>query len=132
MTERKGTIVIVDDNSDQAELMERVLQVSGYDVELITHAFLKVEDVLQRIQSINPDLVIADLEWSPADIETDRSGLDLQNRLTCPTILTSSNEDALDEIKRGGLQPHQRVFDRMESTEDLLKTIGELLKRSNQ
>ena len=127
MSERAPSIVVVDDNEEQASTLWRLLTMHGFIVHEIT-SDLKVEAVTERIQKLDPDLVITDLMWS----RDDDSGKELFEQLTIPVILASSDLDRLDDIQNEGLPENKRIFDLGKGTEKLLEVIENLLKRNNQ
>ena len=59
----KSIILYVEDNYDNRVLVRRVLEAEGYEIAEASNA----EDALQKIQSVQPNLILMDINMPGAD-----------------------------------------------------------------
>ena len=63
MDEKRGTILYVEDNSDNRMLIRRVLNAEGYTV----HEAPNAEEALNMLKSLHPDLILMDINMPDMD-----------------------------------------------------------------
>jgi len=63
MDEKRGTILYVEDNSDNRMLIRRVLSAEGYTV----HEAPNAEEALNTLKSLHPDLILMDINMPDMD-----------------------------------------------------------------
>jgi len=57
------TVLIVEDNQNNAELLEDILSVRGYNVNIVTRG----EDALESVEKMKPDLILMDIQLPGID-----------------------------------------------------------------
>ena len=57
------SILIVEDNQNNAELLEDILSVRGYNVTIVTRG----EDALESVEKIKPNLILMDIQLPGID-----------------------------------------------------------------
>ena len=63
MDEKRGTILYVEDNSDNRMLIRRVLTAEGYTI----HEAPNAEEALNMLKSLHPDLILMDINMPDMD-----------------------------------------------------------------
>ncbi|MFV0389013.1 MAG: sigma-54-dependent transcriptional regulator [Pyrinomonadaceae bacterium] len=119
----RKSILVVDDEKGQREILEMILSGEGYDVTTASSG----EAALKFVQDRHFDLVLTDLKM------TGMSGLDLLKKLTdydksiIVVLLTAhgSVDSAVDALQLGAFDYLQKPYD----SEKLLETISRALKK---
>jgi DNA-binding NtrC family response regulator len=119
----RKSILVVDDEKNQREILETILADEGYDVTTASSG----EAALKFVQSRRFDLVLTDLKMAGM------SGLDLLRELTnfdksiIVILLTAhgSVDSAVDALRLGAFDYLQKPYDR----EKLLETISKALNK---
>ncbi len=57
------SVLIVEDNQNNAELLEDILSVRGYNVTIVTRG----EDALESVEKMKPDLILMDIQLPGID-----------------------------------------------------------------
>ena len=57
------TVLIVEDNQNNAELLEDILSVRGYNVNVVTRG----EEALESVEKMKPDLILMDIQLPGID-----------------------------------------------------------------
>lgn len=125
MTERKGTIVIVDDQPDDQfiEVLIGLLTGAGYQTRVLSD-HLYVQSILEQIENIEPILVLTDYMWGDGN----PSGFSLYQKLDLPTVLMSYNNNVIDDYyAQGKFSSTKRLFDKGDMPWALLPIVEELL-----
>ena len=119
----RKSILVVDDEKSQREILEMILSDEGYDVTTASSG----EAAMKFVESRRFDLVLTDLKM------TGMSGLDLLKQLTdydksiIVLLLTAHGtvDSAVDALRLGAFDYLQKPYDR----EKLLETISRALKK---
>lgn len=119
----RKSILVVDDEKSQREILEMILSDEGYDVTTASSG----EAAMKFVESRRFDLVLTDLKM------TGMSGLDLLKELTdydksiIVLLLTAHGtvDSAVDALRLGAFDYLQKPYDR----EKLLETISRALKK---
>lgn len=119
----RKSILVVDDEKNQREILETILSGEGYDVTTASSG----EAAMKFVQSRRFDLVLTDLKM------TGMSGLDLLKELTnfdksiIVILLTAhgSVDSAVDSLRLGAFDYLQKPYD----SEKLLETISRALNK---
>jgi DNA-binding NtrC family response regulator len=119
----RKSILVVDDEKNQREILETILSGEGYDVTTASSGEAAMKFVADR----HFDLVLTDLKM------TGMSGLDLLKELTdfdksiIVILLTAhgSVDSAVDAMRLGAFEYLQKPYDR----ENLLETVSRALKK---
>jgi DNA-binding NtrC family response regulator len=119
----RKSILVVDDEKNQREILETILSGEGYDVTTASSG----EAAMKFVQSRRFDLVLTDLKM------TGMSGLDLLKELTnfdksiIVILLTAhgSVDSAVDSLRLGAFDYLQKPYD----SEKLLDTISRALNK---
>lgn len=119
----RKSILVVDDEKSQREILEMILSGEGYDVTTASSG----EAAMKFVQDRHFDLVLTDLKM------TGMSGLDLLKQLTdydksiIVLLLTAHGtvDSAVDALRLGAFDYLQKPYDR----EKLLETISRALKK---
>ena len=119
----RKSILVVDDEKNQREILEEILSGEGYDVTTASSGEAAMKFVADR----HFDLVLADLKM------TGMSGLDLLKSLTdfdksiIVILLTAhgSVDSAVDAMRLGAFEYLQKPYD----SEKLLETVSRALKK---
>lgn len=119
----RKTILVVDDEKNQREILEMILSGEGYDVTTASSG----EAALKFVADRRFDLVLSDLKM------TGMSGLDLLKQLSAhdPSIMVilltahGTVDSAVDALRLGAFDYLQKPYDR----EKLLDTISRSLKK---
>ena len=123
-TMARKSILVVDDEKNQREILETILSGEGYDVTTASSGEAAMKFVADR----HFDLVLTDLKM------TGMSGLDLLKQLTdfdksiIVILLTAhgSVDSAVDALRLGAFEYLQKPYD----SEKLLETVSRALKNS--
>ena len=107
--QKQAKVWVVDDDSSIRWVLERALNQAGIDNE----SFEDAEQLLQRIDSEQPDVIISDIRMPGAD------GLALLSRLhdsypNIPVIITTAHSDldsAVESYQRGAFEYLPKPFD---------------------
>ena len=101
-------IIIVDDDQEMRRSLSHLLTKAGWQVDVFT----KAEDVLKRIDSVDPDVVLADVRMPGM------SGIDLLDSLAeadrAPVVLISAHGDipmAVEAMQQGAYSFLEKPFD---------------------
>ena len=101
-------IIIVDDDQEMRQSLSHLLAKAGWQAEV----FSKAEDVIKRIDGIDPDVVLADVRMPGM------SGIDLlaslSERDTAPVVLISAHGDipmAVEAMQGGAYSFLEKPFD---------------------
>jgi DNA-binding NtrC family response regulator len=121
----RKSILVVDDEKNQREILETILSSEGYDVTTASSG----EAAMKFVEARRFDLVLTDLKM------TGMSGLDLLRELTnydksiIVLLLTAhgSVDSAVDALRLGAFDYLQKPYDR----EKLLDTISRALNKLN-
>lgn len=121
----RKSILVVDDEKNQREILETILSGEGYDVTTASSG----EAAMKFVESRRFDLVLTDLKM------TGMSGLDLLKQLTdydksiIVILLTAhgSVDSAVDAMRLGAFEYLQKPYD----SENLLETVSRALKKLN-
>lgn len=121
----RKSILVVDDEKNQREILETILSGEGYDVTTASSG----EAAMKFVESRRFDLVLTDLKM------TGMSGLDLLKQLTdydksiIVILLTAhgSVDSAVDAMRLGAFEYLQKPYD----SEKLLETVSRALKKLN-
>ncbi len=119
----RKSILVVDDEKSQREILEMILSDEGYDVTTASSG----EAAMKFVESRRFDLVLTDLKM------TGMTGLDLLKQLTdydksiIVLLLTAHGtvDSAVDALRLGAFDYLQKPYDR----EHLLETISRALKK---
>lgn len=119
----RKSILVVDDEKNQREILETILSGEGYDVTTASSG----EAAMKFVESRRFDLVLTDLKM------TGMSGLDLLKELTnfdksiIVILLTAhgSVDSAVDALRLGAFDYLQKPYD----SEKLLETVDRALKK---
>ena len=119
----RKSILVVDDEKNQREILETILSGEGYDVTTASSG----EAAMKFVESRRFDLVLTDLKM------TGMSGLDLLKELTnfdksiIVILLTAhgSVDSAVDSLRLGAFDYLQKPYD----SEKLLDTVDRALKK---
>ncbi|MEO7673986.1 MAG: sigma-54 dependent transcriptional regulator, partial [Pyrinomonadaceae bacterium] len=119
----RKSILVVDDEKNQREILETILSGEGYDVTTASSG----EAAMKFVESRRFDLVLTDLKM------TGMSGLDLLKELTnfdksiIVILLTAhgSVDSAVDALRLGAFDYLQKPYD----SEKLLDTVDRALKK---
>ena len=119
----RKSILVVDDEKNQREILETILSGEGYDVTTASSGEAAMKFVADR----HFDLVLTDLKM------TGMSGLDLLKQLTdfdksiIVILLTAHGtiDSAVDALRLGAFEYLQKPYDR----EKLLETVSRALKK---
>jgi DNA-binding NtrC family response regulator len=119
----RKSILVVDDEKNQREILETILSGEGYDVTTASSG----EAALKFVKDRHFDLVLTDLKM------TGMSGLDLLKQLTdfdksiIVILLTAhgSVDSAVDAMRLGAFEYLQKPYD----SEKLLDTVSRALKK---
>jgi DNA-binding NtrC family response regulator len=119
----RKSILVVDDEKSQREILEMILSGEGYDVTTASSG----EAAMKFVESRRFDLVLTDLKM------TGMSGLDLLKELTnfdksiIVILLTAhgSVDSAVDALRLGAFDYLQKPYD----SEKLLETVSRALKK---
>jgi len=122
-TEPQHSILLVEDDLRLAELVSRYLANHGFNMTIVSHG----DEVVERVQSDNPDLVILDLGLPGED------GLSICKRLrpayTAPILILTARDNDIDHVLGLELGADDYVIKPVEPRV-LLARIGALLRRS--
>ncbi|QQS34291.1 MAG: sigma-54-dependent Fis family transcriptional regulator [Acidobacteriota bacterium] len=121
----RKSILVVDDEKNQREILETILSGEGYDVTTASSG----EAAMKFVETRRFDLVLTDLKM------TGMSGLDLLKQLTdydksiIVILLTAhgSVDSAVDAMRLGAFEYLQKPYD----SEKLLETVSRALKKLN-
>ena len=101
-------VIVVDDDQEMRQSLSHLLTRAGWQVEV----FARAEDALQRLDHLDPDVVLADVRMPGI------SGIDLMERLrdpaAPPVALISAHGDipmAVDAMQRGAYSFLEKPFD---------------------
>jgi DNA-binding NtrC family response regulator len=119
----RKSILVVDDEKNQREILETILSGEGYDVSTASSG----EAAMKFVETRRFDLVLTDLKM------TGMSGLDLLRKLTdfdksiIVVLLTAHGtiDSAVDALRLGAFEYLQKPYD----SEKLLDTISRALKK---
>src|SRR5437667_8026584 len=119
----RKSILVVDDEKNQREILEEILSSEGYDVTMASSG----EAAMKFVESRRFDLVLSDLKM------TGMSGLDLLKQLTdfdksiIVILLTAhgSVDSAVDAMRLGAFEYLQKPYDK----ENLLDTVSRALNK---
>src|SRR6187397_3652846 len=119
----RKSILVVDDEKNQREILETILSGEGYDVTTASSG----EAAMKFVEARRFDLVLTDLKM------TGMSGLDLLKELTnydksvIVILLTAhgSVDSAVDALRLGAFEYLQKPYD----SEKLLETVSRALKK---
>jgi len=119
----RKSILVVDDEKNQREILETILSSEGYDVTTASSG----EAAIKFVESRRFDLVLTDLKM------TGMSGLDLLKELTnydksiIVILLTAHGtiDSAVDALRLGAFEYLQKPYD----SEKLLETVSRALKK---
>jgi DNA-binding NtrC family response regulator len=119
----RKSILVVDDEKNQREILETILSGEGYDVTTASSG----EAAMKFVESRRFDLVLTDLKM------TGMSGLDLLKELTnfdksiIVILLTAHGtiDSAVDALRLGAFEYLQKPYD----SEKLLETVSRALKK---
>ena len=119
----RKSILVVDDEKNQREILETILSGEGYDVTTASSG----EAALKFVETRRFDLVLTDLQM------TGMSGLDLLRELTnfdksiIVILLTAHGtvDSAVDALRLGAFEYLQKPYD----SEKLLETVSRALKK---
>jgi DNA-binding NtrC family response regulator len=119
----RKSILVVDDEKNQREILETILSGEGYDVTTASSG----EAAMKFVEARRFDLVLSDLKM------TGMSGLDLLKELTnydksiIVILLTAhgSVDSAVDALRLGAFDYLQKPYD----SEKLLETVSRALKK---
>ena len=119
----RKSILVVDDEKNQREILETILSGEGYDITTASSG----EAAMKFVESRRFDLVLTDLKM------TGMSGLDLLKELTnfdksiIVILLTAhgSVDSAVDALRLGAFDYLQKPYD----SEKLLETVDRALKK---
>src|SRR4051812_14659695 len=119
----RKSILVVDDEKNQREILETILSGEGYDVTMASSGEAAMKFVADR----HFDLVLTDLKM------TGMSGLDLLKQLTdfdksiIVILLTAHGtiDSAVDALRLGAFEYLQKPYD----SEKLLETVSRALKK---
>ncbi len=122
---KQGSILIVDDEKPQREILRLILDNEGYE---ITDA-ATVAEALKRLESGEFDLIMSDLKMQ------EENGLDLLERVVaadpeqCVIIMTAhgSVDSAVEAMKKGAFDYLEKPLER----ENLLLTLKRAFERIN-
>jgi len=122
-TEPQHSILLVEDDLRLAELVSRYLANHGFNMTIVSHG----DEVVERVQSDNPDLVILDLGLPGED------GLSICKRLrpayTAPILILTARDNDIDHVLGLELGADDYVIKPVEPRV-LLARVGALLRRS--
>lgn len=122
-TEPQHSILLVEDDLRLAELVSRYLANHGFNMTTVSHG----DEVVERVQSDNPDLVILDLGLPGED------GLSICKRLrpayTAPILILTARDNDIDHVLGLELGADDYVIKPVEPRV-LLARVGALLRRS--
>lgn len=96
--ERKGTVLIVDDEPDIRRLFCLILRQGGWQ----THAASNGKEALEAIASLVPDVVVVD-QRMPEMTGSELCEKLRQRGLTCPVVLVSAASDLQSIAERVGV-----------------------------
>ena len=119
----RGTVFILDDDELILSMLSKVLKKEGYDV----HAEAKTEDVVNKIKSWSPDVVLLDIKLP------ERSGLEIlqelkTNAITSQVIMLTADdtaETAVKAMKLGAIDYLTKPF----NTEEVKIVINNALEK---
>jgi DNA-binding NtrC family response regulator len=119
----RKSILVVDDEKNQREILETILSGEGYDVTTASSG----EAAMKFVETRRFDLVLTDLQM------TGMSGLDLLRELTnfdksiIVILLTAHGtvDSAVDALRLGAFEYLQKPYD----SEKLLETVSRALKK---
>jgi len=57
MSEAKASILVVEDNADEAQMVRMILEPDGYDVSLAANG----QEGLEQVEAAKPDLIVLDV-----------------------------------------------------------------------
>src|SRR4051795_5497878 len=122
-TEPQHSILLVEDDLRLAELVSRYLANHGFNMSIVSRG----DEVVERVQSDNPDLVILDLGLPGED------GLSICKRLrpaySAPILILTARDNDIDHVLGLELGADDYVIKPVEPRV-LLARIGALLRRS--
>jgi DNA-binding response OmpR family regulator len=122
-TEPQHSILLVEDDLRLAELVSRYLANHGFNMSIVSRG----DEVVERVQSDNPDLVILDLGLPGED------GLSICKRLrpayTAPILILTARDNDIDHVLGLELGADDYVIKPVEPRV-LLARVGALLRRS--
>jgi CheY-like chemotaxis protein len=121
---KRGSILVVDDESGIVDVLSAVLADAGYRVEGAAHG----QDALDKIAECHPDLMVLDLEMPVLDgadtlraLRADQAG----HRL--PVVMMSGLTESIVKRRCRGYQAFLR---KPFTLEELLGTVARLIKAS--
>ncbi|MBI3353929.1 MAG: sigma-54-dependent Fis family transcriptional regulator, partial [Nitrospirae bacterium] len=108
----QGSILVVDDEKSQRDILETILEDEGYDVEVSSNT----SNALDLIKKMDFDIVLTDLKMPGSD------GLDLlqkiinKNNLSCVVIMTAHGtiDTAVEAMKKGAFDYLTKPLERDE------------------
>ena len=120
----KGSILVVDDEPLQRDILETILVEAGYEVRTAASG----EEGLQRVRTLRPDVVLSDLRMTGMD------GMDLLAALgqfkPAPTVIMITAHgtitSAVEAVKRGAFDYLTKPLDK----EPLLLAVRKACERS--
>lgn len=119
-----ATILIVDDEEELRENLLDLLEFKGYQVA----AFASGEDALANIESVNPDLVLLDIQLPGIDgIEVLRRIRQTNTKLPVVMVSASSIRSVLAKAEENGAN---RTILKPYSPQEMLSTVETLLQES--
>jgi DNA-binding response OmpR family regulator len=122
-TEPQHSILLVEDDLRLAELVSRYLANHGFNMTIVSRG----DEVVERVHSDNPDLVILDLGLPGED------GLSICKRLrpayTAPILILTARDNDIDHVLGLELGADDYVIKPVEPRV-LLARVGALLRRS--
>jgi len=120
----KSSILVVDDEPLQRDILETILTEAGYEVQTASSG----EDALQRVRPLRPDVVLSDLRMAGMD------GMGLLEALAdakpAPTVIMITAHgtitSAVEAVKRGAFDYLTKPLDK----EQLLLAVRKACERS--
>ena len=121
---KRGSILIVDDESGIVDVLSAVLTDEGYRVEGAAHG----QDALDKIAEGHPDLMVLDLEMPVLDgADTLRALRADEARSRLPVLMMSGLTESIVKRRCRGYQAFLR---KPFTLDELLATVARLIKSS--
>lgn len=120
----KGTILVVDDEKGQREILKTILETEGYDVATATGGL----DALQKVQKSRFDLVITDLKMPGMDGAALLGNIRKEKPTTSVVMITAhgSIDSAVETIRKGAFDYLTKPVDR----ERLIMVAGKAVEKA--
>jgi CheY-like chemotaxis protein len=118
------TIAYIEDDSDMVELVSLILQKHGYQVA----SFTESQEILPRLESAEPDLILLDLMMPHVDGVEVYEGIKSREGMgEVPIVIISAMKRAVEEIEREGKLKVEACLVKPFTIRQLLGTVSRLI-----